>query len=214
MGNKTTKISKETITDEDLDFIAKNTAANKDEVKKEFDKFLARHPDGKITKPDFKDIMKVCCPNAKSETLDNIFPMYDFDGDGTIDFQEFMTVVYITSSGTDEESFGQIFRIFDTNRDGTISKEDMKRVVKNLYYLFNQDKDSTGQDESRPKSKRMMKQESKDFAMKTFKEMDVNSDGKVTKEEFITACLAQNVDGGTLSVKLALGIMDGLVGDS
>ena len=54
----------------------------------------------------------------------------------------------------------------------------------------------------------MRKQDTKDFALEAFKEMDQNQDGKVTKEEFINACLEQNIDSGTVSAKLALGIVD------
>ena len=207
MGNKNAKA---VITDEDLDFISKHTAANRDDIKQQFDNFLVKHPDGKIDKGEFKEMMKTCYPDAKAENLENhIFPMYDFNGDGHIDFQEFMIVLYIMSSGTREENLGQIFRVFDTNRDGTISQDEMKRIVKNLFYLFKLDENvSSGQGGKQSKTKSMMKQESKDFAMKAFKEMDQNKDGKVTKEEFIAACLAQNLDTGNVSAKLALGIVD------
>ena len=52
----------------------------------------------------------------------------------------------------------------------------------------------------------MMKQESKEYATQAFQEMDQDRDGKVTKEEFISACLAQG--SGNVSAKLALGIVD------
>ena len=212
MGNKSTK---QVITDEDLDYIAKHTAANRDDIKAQFDSFLLKHPDGKISKSEFKDMMKACYPSAKADNLENhIFPMYDFNGDGSIDFQEFMIVLYIMSSGTREENLGQIFRVFDTNRDGTISQEEMKRIVKNLYYLFKLDeKVQSGNNKGGKKTKQMMKQESKDFAMQAFKEMDQNKDGKVTLEEFIAACLAQNLDTGNLSAQMALGIVDVFVTD-
>ena len=51
-----------------------------------------------------------------------------------------------------------------------------------------------------------MKQESKEYATQAFQEMDQDRDGKVTKEEFISACLAQV--SGNVSAKLALGIVD------
>ena len=38
--------------------------------------------------------------------------------------------------------------------------------------------------------------------------MDQDNDGKVTKDEFVSACLSQNLGTGNLSAKLALGIVD------
>ena len=210
MGNKSAKV---VINDEDLDYIAKHTSAKREDVKAQFDTFLKKHPDGKISKSQFKQMMKACYPQAKDENLDNhIFPMYDFNGDGHIDFQEFMIVLYVMSNGSREENLGQIFRVFDSNRDGTISQDEMLRIVKNLYYLFKFDdkKEDTKGKDSKPdaKEKKMKRQETKEFAMKAFKEMDQDNDGKVTKEEFVNACLTQNLGTGNLSAKLALGIVD------
>ena len=210
MGHKSSKV---VINDEDLDYIAKHTAAKKEDVKAQFDSFLKKHPDGQISKSQFKQMMKACYPQAKEENLDNhIFPMYDFNGDGHIDFQEFMIVLYVMSSGSREENLGQIFRVFDSNRDGTISQDEMLRIVKNLYYLFNFDDKKSGSErkdgKSDAKEKKIRRQETKDFALKAFKEMDQDNDGKVTKEEFVSACLSQNLGTGNLSAKLALGIVD------
>ena len=201
MGNKTAKAA---VTDEDLEYIAKHTAATKEDVKEKFEIYLKNHPDGKISKTQFKNMMKTCYPDAKVDNLENhIFPMYDFNNDGKIDFQEFMIVLYIMSSGTREENLGQIFRVFDSNQDGTISKKEMERIVKDLYYLFQFDEKVNKKSKT---AKGMMKQKSKDMASKAFDEMDQDRDGKVSKEEFISACLAQV--SGNISAKLALGIVD------
>ena len=42
------------------------------------------------------------------------------------------------------------------------------------------------------------------LAMEAFKEMDTNTDGKVTEEEFVRACLGHE----TISTMLALKIVD------
>ena len=206
MGNKNAKAA--VISEADIEFMAKNTAATKEDVKQQFDQFLQKHPDGKISKKQFKSMMTLCHPKAKPEKLeDHIFPMFDFNRDGSIDFQEFMIVLYIMSNGTPEENLAQIFRIFDDNKDGTISEQEMERIVRDLYCLFDAAEKKT-QDKATKKNKSLMKAESKEFAMKAFKEMDVDSDGKVTEQEFITACLAQNVGSENVSSKLALGIID------
>ena len=202
MGNKT---DKPVISDEDLEYIAEHTAATKEEVQEKFGAYLKHHPDGKISKKQFKTLMKVCYPGAKTENLENhIFPMYDFNNDGKVDFQEFMLVLYTLSSGTQEENLEQIFRVFDSNHDGTISMKELERIIKDMYYLFEFDEKS--KDEKEVKSKSVTKQVSREKATQAFEEMDQDRDGKVTKEEFISACLARVP--GNVSARLALGIAD------
>ena len=51
------------------------------------------------------------------------------------------------------------------------------------------------------------------FAKQAFKEMDQDMDGKVTKDEFIKACMSQKIGSENLSAKLALGIIDVFVAE-
>merc|ERR1712242_96388 len=125
---------KPVLSDEDLEFIAKHTAVSRDQIDEQYENFLGKHPNGKITK-------------------------------------EFMMVLYIMSNGTPEENLKQIFRIFDINNDGTLSPEEMDRLVKDLSKMF------TKKDNPNTMSH-------EDLANKAFKEMDANSDGKITQDEF------------------------------
>merc|ERR1712045_456158 len=110
------------LTNEDLEFIAKNTALTKVQVESRYQNFLKLHPDGRISRKSFHSMMKECYPGADTEKLErHIFRMYDTNKDGHIDFREFMIVLYITSNGTPEENLKQIFRVFDINNDGTIT---------------------------------------------------------------------------------------------
>ena len=85
----------------------------------------------------------------------------------------------------------QIFRIFDINNDGSVSQKELGRIVKDLFHLFKK--------EDNPD-----KESQETIANKAFKEMDVDSDGKVTEEEFVRACLSQE----TISKMLALKVID------
>ena len=88
-----------------------------------FEAFLKHHPDGKISRKEFRSMITTCYPeiNNCKKLEKHIFRMYDSDGNGTIDFREFMMLLYIMSSGSPEENLGQIFRIFDKNNDGSIT---------------------------------------------------------------------------------------------
>jgi len=183
---------KPVLSDADLDFIATHTAVSREQVDRQYENFLARHPDGKITKRDFRNMMEACFPDSDTAKLEShIFRMYDKNGDGHIDFREFMIVLYVMSNGTPEENLKQIFRIFDINNDGSVSQKELGRLVKDLFHLF------TKKDNPDHASQEAL-------ADKAFKEMDTDSDGRVTQEEFVKACLNQE----TISKMLALKVID------
>eukprot|EP00091_Calanus_sinicus_P011566 TRINITY_DN26129_c0_g1_i1.p1 TRINITY_DN26129_c0_g1~~TRINITY_DN26129_c0_g1_i1.p1 ORF type:complete len:118 (+),score=52.92 TRINITY_DN26129_c0_g1_i1:25-378(+) len=114
---------------------------------------------------------------------------------GLLDFTEFMLVFHIMSDGTVEEVLTKIFRVFDVNSDGVISIKEMNKLIKDMYGLLKTEDPNIA---------------AKDMIAKTaFAEMDKNKDGKVTKEEFVTACLGQE----EISKMLALKIVDIFVED-
>ena len=128
--------------------------------------------------------------------------MYDEDKDGYIDFKEFMMVLYIISSGTPEENLGQIFRIFDKDNDGSITQEEVVKIVKDLCGLFEMPSQD-GNDADEKEVQKLFKRHSKqDVALMAFKEMDKDMDGKVTKEEFISACYQQKSISNLFALKL------------
>ena len=61
------------LSQEDLDFIANHTAITRDEVEQQYDNFLTRHPDGKITKRDFRNLMQVTLFRNKRFALNEMF---------------------------------------------------------------------------------------------------------------------------------------------
>merc|ERR1739848_125387 len=87
-----------------------------------------------------------------------------------------------------EEVLGKIFRVFDVNSDGNISNKEMKRLVKDMYGLLKADDPTVAAD--------------KMIAKSAFAEMDKNEDGKVSLEEFKTACLAREEFSKMLAVKV------------
>jgi len=165
-------------------------------VSARFDAFIKHHPDGKISRKDFRSMITTCYPemNNCKKLEKHIFRMYDTDGDGTIDFREFMILLYIMSSGTPEENLGQIFRIFDKDNDGSITRDEMQRIVKDLFELFNTDE--------RKMSKEQRRRSSLALANSAFEEMDADADGKVTKEEFMDAIRSHSKISSMLALKI------------
>eukprot|EP00091_Calanus_sinicus_P015248 TRINITY_DN33306_c0_g1_i1.p1 TRINITY_DN33306_c0_g1~~TRINITY_DN33306_c0_g1_i1.p1 ORF type:complete len:106 (-),score=45.24 TRINITY_DN33306_c0_g1_i1:39-356(-) len=98
-----------------------------------------------------------------------------------------MIVLYVMSSGTAEENLRQIFRVFDINNDGQISVAELKRIVKDLFHLFNDQQSDANQET---------------FVKSAFSEMDEDADGEVSQEEFIKACLSQKKFSTMLTLKI------------
>merc|ERR1712156_740285 len=177
------------LTNEDFEFIAKNTALTKVQVESRYQNFLKLHPDGRISRKSFHSMMKECYPGADTEKLErHIFRMYDTNEDGHIDFREFMIVLYVMSNGSPEENLKQIFRVFDINNDGSISLKELQRIVKDLFHLINE------------KNADLASQEV--LAESAFQEMDENQDGQITQEEFIEACMTQKKFSTILTLKI------------
>jgi len=175
--------------EEDISYIANNTAMDMDAVERQYQNFLTKHPDGKISRRSFHEMMKECYPGTDTEKLErHIFRMYDTNKDGHIDFREFMIVLYIMSNGSPEENLKQIFRVFDINNDGSISPKELQRIVKDLFHLINEKNADEASQEL--------------LAQRAFNEMDENNDGQVSQDEFIEACMTQKKFSTMLTLKI------------
>jgi len=194
MGNKN---GKPVLSEANLKSLVQTSGLTEEEVKFAFDEYVAAHPNGEMSKKDFGLMMQKALPKkAAAKMDDHVFRVYDKDNSGTIDFVEFMVVYQIMADGSPEEVLRQIFCVFDVNQDGSINQKEMKRLVKDMMLLI--------KDVDNPE------QATKDMiASSAFKEMDKNEDGKISPEEFITACLAHD----RFSKMLALKIIDIFVDD-
>eukprot|EP00092_Neocalanus_flemingeri_P043876 GFUD01048496.1.p1 GENE.GFUD01048496.1~~GFUD01048496.1.p1 ORF type:complete len:171 (+),score=50.83 GFUD01048496.1:52-513(+) len=125
---------------------------------------------------DFREIMSSALPKKDASKMEkHVFRIYDTNNDGYVDFVEFMVVFFILSDGSSEDVLTKIFRLFDVNSDGTITKEELTRLVKDMYGLLKKDDPNIN---------------AIDFIAKSaFNEMDSVMDAKVTTAEFITACM-------------------------
>ena len=190
MGNSCAGPQEKKVAQETLDFIVAKTNASKEDVEEQYNNFLAEYPDGKINKKGFSAMMKKCFPDQDIDKLEShIFRMYDINKDDKVDFHEFMIVLTVMGSGTVQENLEQIYRIFDINNDGHISKKELERIVKDLFGLM------------KPSDNPTMATD-KVLAEMAFKEMDKDSDSKISKEEFINACQSHEKISSMLTLKL------------
>merc|ERR1711951_30477 len=180
---------KPVLRDEDVAALAKSSGLDEAQVKQAFDNFVTEHPNGKMKPKDFREMMEKALPGKDAKKMEkHVFRIYDTNNDGYIDFPEFMIVFYIMSDGTPEEVLGKIFRVFDVNSDDSITKKEMQRLIKDMYGLLNNDNPEQASE--------------KFIATSAFAEMDKDADGKITKEEFISACLGQEQFSKMLALKI------------
>merc|ERR1712062_479009 len=125
----------------------------------------------------FLSIYSKCFPKLNAKKFcEHIFRTFDSDKNGFIDFKEFLLAIDVTSSGSPEQKLNWAFRMYDVDENGMIDLNEMTRLVKSIFKVSqNKGKGSADTAEQR--------------AADIFKKMDVNSDGVVTREEFVSACL-------------------------
>jgi Ca2+-binding EF-hand superfamily protein len=193
MGSKN---GKPVLREEDVAALVKSSGLDETQVKESFEAFIAEHPNGKMKPKDFREMMSKALPKKDASKMEkHVFRIYDSNNDGYIDFSEFMLIFFIMSDGTPEEVLTKIFRVFDVNSDGTITQKEMTKLIKDMYGLLKSEDPNLA---------------AKDLVSKSaFAEMDKDQDGKVTTEEFITACMGQD----DLSKMLALKVIDIFVED-
>eukprot|EP00092_Neocalanus_flemingeri_P042136 GFUD01045950.1.p1 GENE.GFUD01045950.1~~GFUD01045950.1.p1 ORF type:complete len:203 (+),score=43.20 GFUD01045950.1:13-621(+) len=180
------KISRDRLSQEDLEFLNVNTHYTEDTISEWYKGFKKDCPEGKLTPDSFMKIYFVfykvfynCFTNENlAELCDHVFRTFDSDGNGFIDFKEFLLAMDVTSCGTPEEKLGLFFILFDVDGNGWIDLMEMKRLMRCIHTMVESNKSKIGLSET-------PEQQAKEI----FKQMDVNSDGRVTKEEFLNACL-------------------------
>merc|ERR1712071_457502 len=134
MGSKN---GKPVLTDENAAALAQSSGLDVVQVREHFDAFVAEHPNGKMKKKDFREMMAKALPKKDAGKMEkHVFRIYDTNNDGYIDFVEFMVIFYIMSDGSPEEVLDKIFRVFDLNSDGSISNKEMERLDKDMYSLL------------------------------------------------------------------------------
>ena len=116
------------------------------------------------------------------------------DQSGKIDFKEFLQAINITSQGTPDKKLEMAFRMYDCNGDGSIDETEMRRIIsvriteetttkhrclfQAIYELIGEEND--------PRERQI---EGDERALNIFRMMDKNSDGILSREEFIDGCL-------------------------
>merc|ERR1711962_676596 len=176
MGNKSSKGDR--LTKEDLEFLRTHTRYDEGTITEWYRGFKQDCPDGRLTPAAFVKIYSKCFPSGNAgEFTDHVFRTFDSDKNGFIDFKEFLLAIDVTSSGSPEEKLNWAFSMYDMDGNGFIDLPEMTKIVRSIYRM-------TG---SRGQGDQYETPENR--AATIFARMDINSDGKVTRAEFVQTCL-------------------------
>ncbi|XP_029163920.1 neo-calmodulin-like isoform X3 [Nylanderia fulva] len=126
--------------------------------------------DGTITMAELGVVMRSLGQRPSETELRDMVNEVDQDGNGTIEFNEFLQMMSKKMKGADgEDELREAFRVFDKNNDGLISSKELRHVMTNL-------------------GEKLSEEEVDDM----IKEADLDGDGMVNYEEFVTILTSKN----------------------
>ena len=161
-----------------MEAILRATGLSQEGVEEQYRQFLKSHPSGTMGPASLRAMLREALPGADTTRLaHHIWRILDTNQDGVIDFRELMLALAVMRSGSPEENLRQIFRLFDVNSDGRAEIGELGLVAREL-------------------------EVGEDTVCEAFAEMDADRDGRVTEEEFVTACLQQRRASTCLVVRV------------
>lgn len=119
--------------------------------------------DGTITTGELGIVMRSLGQNPTENELQDMINEVDVDGNGTIDFNEYLTMMAQKMKDTDSaEDIREAFRVFDKDGNGYISAPELRFAMTKLGEMTDEEVEEL------------------------IKETDIDGDGQVSFEEFVT----------------------------
>ena len=177
MGSKISK--KRKLTDADFNYLETKTYCNAKEIKKLYKDFIAWSPQGNLNKTHFCAMYRKLCPTRDPRGfVDNVFRAFDADKDGLITFHEFLFAISSSCFGTVEEKLEWIFKLVDFDGNGVIGKDELIKIVEQIYLLF-------GDDDGNIYGSLRKKIAATERGKKIFEQLSENNKHNLTRDEFV-----------------------------
>ena len=128
-----------------------------------------KYGNGTITSNELGCVLRLLGQEPTASELQEMLHVVDADENGTIDFPEFLTMMASNMKETDkEEKIREVFNVFDKDRNGYISAAELRHVMVSL-------------------GEKLADQEVDEM----IKEADLDNDGQVNYEEFLTLMMSK-----------------------
>merc|ERR1739841_396750 len=126
---------------------------------------MGKDGDGTITAVELGTVMRSLGQNPTESELNDMINEVDKDGSGAIDFAEFLAMMCkkMHDPADTEDEVKEAFRVFDRDGNGTISAAELMHVMTSM-------------------GEKLTKEE----ARQMINEADVNGDGEIDYNEFVT----------------------------
>ncbi|XP_028937665.1 guanylyl cyclase-activating protein 3 [Ornithorhynchus anatinus] len=133
-------------------------------------KFMRECPSGQLCLHEFKSLLGLQNLNPQAKWyVDQVFHTFDLNKDGFIDYLEYIAAINLVIQGKIDQKLKWYFKLYDADGNGSIDK-------KELLSIFTAVKAINGQ----------QTMSAEEFTATVFQKIDVNDDGELTLEEFLS----------------------------
>uniref|UniRef100_A0A672G0N1 Guanylyl cyclase-activating protein 2-like n=1 Tax=Salarias fasciatus TaxID=181472 RepID=A0A672G0N1_SALFA len=136
--------------------------------------FIMECPSGSLYLHEFKRMFGVQAGTPESEYMDNIFRAFDMNHDNTMDFIEYVAALNLVLRGKLEDKLRWSFKVFDSDDNGRLDRRELRKII--IYKI------KKGSVSNETGTENLTVDQVCD---RIFNEVDVNSDGQITLEEFV-----------------------------
>ncbi|XP_038557863.1 guanylyl cyclase-activating protein 2-like [Micropterus salmoides] len=144
-----------------------------------YKRFLVECPSGLLFLHEFKRFFGVDPTGEASDYAENMFRVFDKNGDNTIDFLEFVAALNLVFRGDLEHKLRWSFKVYDKDNNGFVDRDELRSIIDvSLLYLY-RIKRATKTDVS---DSRLTVDEVVDRILQA---VDSDGDGKINMVEFI-----------------------------
>uniref|UniRef100_A0A7M4EV12 Guanylate cyclase activator 1C n=1 Tax=Crocodylus porosus TaxID=8502 RepID=A0A7M4EV12_CROPO len=127
-------------------------------------------PSGQLSLYEFKTLLGLHHMDPQAENyVDRVFQTFDSNKDGFIDFLEFIAAINLVIRGKIDQKLKWYFKLYDADGNGCIDKKELSNIFKAVQAI-------NGHTNMTPE----------EFTNMVFQKIDVNNDGELTLEEFVT----------------------------
>uniref|UniRef100_A0A669QSJ7 Guanylate cyclase activator 1C n=1 Tax=Phasianus colchicus TaxID=9054 RepID=A0A669QSJ7_PHACC len=133
-------------------------------------KFMKECPSGQLSLHEFKKLLGLQGLDPQGDLyIKRVFDIFDLNQDGFIDFLEFIAAINLVIRGKIDQKLKWYFKLYDADGNGCIDKKELLSIFAAIQAINGQ-----------------TNMTAEEFTNMIFQKIDVNNDGELTLEEFIT----------------------------